>query len=763
MRTLLISLGLLLLWPLGWAQGITSVAVYPFSGPDVILGTAVADRVAEGLVDDALVIGVFPTPVLVPPLVAEEGFFNPLAFLNERFEVAGFDGAAMVRETLGVDIALTGSVTLTGERLRLELYLATPERVTRHLLRAPQGEPGRLAVQVLGILNREFDLQVDTANTAIDLLTAYGDYVQALALLSGGFTAEALERLTQAVAAEEAEVHWQALLDNLQAYLAGGEVADPLLWAALELTRSPLDNLRAIAAFEALAAEKEWLGEALWPLAQLWVATLRASINDHPGARAAFEQAARYPYGLAARAVYRAVNRVESAYQDLTELVDIPERSALLGAQLAAQQLGETALEIEALALWSRVAPFMTYPFERRSFIAFDQDDALAAAQALVVAVSLAPESDLYWTNLGWAYYLLGFLARSERASLRALELNDQQYVAWYNLGLVQAVTARLGEAMEAYQHALAIDPGVEDEAIVDLENALELFPNQIGVHFALATLYEAEGRREEAAAQFEQYLARGGVEPFAAQARQRIAVLRAPPPPLEITSDITLNLGARGPVTATFQPGDRLAARFELSTPGFELPAQVMVTLSLQGADLAALSQTVSIPRGAVAFVIGDIALDLPATLAPGRYRLSLSVSGLAEQFASATVPLEVTGSPSLLRRLLSRGIVLRTLAAEVAIYTAADLARSEPDLRLVEALLQELRLTAAVAQEALPEVTVGRFAGKQGGALFRDSTADDVRDFLNFVLAQAGLANSSFTFVDLYAQWALDGAPAP
>jgi len=758
MRVRLASL-LLLLWPLGWAQGITSVAVYPFSGPDVVLGTAVADRVAEGLAGDTPVIGVFAAPVLVPPLVAEEGFFNPLAFLNERFEAAGFDGAAMVRETLGVDIALTGSVTLTGERLRLELYLATPERVTRHLLRAPQGEPGRLAVQVLGILSREFDLQVDTANTAIDLLTAYGDYVQALALLSGGFTAEALERLTLAAAAEEAEASWQALLDDLQAYLAGGEVADPLLWAALELTRSPLDHLRAIAAFEALAAETEW------PLAQLWVATLRASINDHPGARAAFEQAARYPYGLAARAVYRAVNRLESARQDLTELVDIPERSALLGAQLAAQRLGETALEIEALALWTRVAPFMTYPFERRSFIAFDQDDALAAAQALVVAVSLAPESDLYWTNLGWAYYLLGFLERSELASLRALQLNDQQYVAWYNLGLVQAVTARLGEAMEAYRHALAIDPAVEDEAIVDLENALELFPNQIGVHFALATLYEAEGRREEAATQFEQFLARGGVEPFAAQARQRIAVLRAPPPPLEITSAITLSLGARGPVTATFQPGDRLAARFELSTPGFELPSQVMVTLRLQGTDgqAAELSQAVSIPRGAVALVIGDIALDLPATLAPGSYRLSLSVSGLAEQLASATAPLEVTGSPSLLRRLVSRGIVLRTLDTDAAIYTAADLARSEPDLRLVEALLQELRLTAGAAQEALPEVEVGRFAGKQGGALFRDSTADDVRDFLNFVLAQAGLANSNFTFVDLYAQWALDGAPAP
>lgn len=759
MRLRLVSL-LLLVGSLGWAQGAPSVAIYPFSSPDVVLGTAVADRVAQGLGDGVTLIGPFPTPVLIPPLVAEGGFYNPLVFLNESFEVAGYDGAAMVREALGVDIALTGSVALTRERLTLDLYLATPARVTRHILRASQSEPGRLAAQVLGLLGREFELAVDTSGVAIDLSTAYGDYVQALALLSGGFTEEARLRLSQAVAAEGAEPRWQQLLADVETVGAGGEAADPLLGAALALVATPLETLRAVAAFEALV---EATG---WPLAQLWLATLRASINDHPGARAAFEQAARYPYGLAARAVYRAVNRLEGAYDDIAVLVAIPERAALLGAQLAARQLGETALEKEALRLWTRVAPSMTYPFERLSFIAFDEDDALAAAQALVVAVDLAPQSDLYWTNLGWAYYLLGFLERSERASLRALELSDRQYIAWYNLGLVQVVTGRLSEAMEAYRRAMALDPDIEDEAIVDLENALRLYPDQVGVHFALATLYEAKGRRAEAAEQFERFVARGGEEPFASQAEQRIAVLRAPPPPIELTSGATLSLGTRGPVSDTFQPGDRVAISFELSTPGFELPSQVTVTARLlSDADglAAELSRRVTIPQGAVAYVISDLVLDLPETLAPGSYRLSLSVSGEADQLTGITVPLEVAGSPSLLRQLVSRGIVLRTLETNAPIYSAADVARSQPDLRLVESLLQELRLTAEAAQEALPEVTVGRFAGKQGGALFRDSSAEDVRDFLAFLLAQPGLANSSFTFVDIYAQWALDGAPTP
>jgi hypothetical protein len=53
------------------------------------------------------------------------------------------------------------------------------------------------------------------------------------------------------------------------------------------------------------------------------------------------------------------------------------------------------------------------------------------------------------------------------------------------------------------------------------------------------------------------------------------------------------------------------------------------------------------------------------------------------------------------------------------------------------------------------------GRFAGQSGEVLFGESKAEDIRDFLTFLL-EAG-AGTDASFADLYANWALDGAPAP
>ncbi|HZJ10732.1 MAG TPA: hypothetical protein VFD39_13615, partial [Trueperaceae bacterium] len=45
-------------------------------------------------------------------------------------------------------------------------------------------------------------------------------------------------------------------------------------------------------------------------------------------------------------------------------------------------------------------------------------------------------------------------------------------------------------------------------------------------------------------------------------------------------------------------------------------------------------------------------------------------------------------------------------------------------------------------------------------GGELFTTSTARDVIDFIEYMLASDS-RNARFVFVDAYAQWALDGAP--
>jgi tetratricopeptide (TPR) repeat protein len=116
-----------------------------------------------------------------------------------------------------------------------------------------------------------------------------------------------------------------------------------------------------------------------------------------------------------------------------------------------------------------------------------------------VVAVDLDPSSDLYWTNLGWAWYLLGFVDRSEAASLRALELDPAQYIARYNLGLVRVVTRR-PEALADYREALRFDPDVDARPSPTWWRPSRSTRDAIGVPFALGFLLENAGDREAAA-----------------------------------------------------------------------------------------------------------------------------------------------------------------------------------------------------------------------------------------------------------------------
>ena len=761
-----------------WAQ--PSLAVYPFSSPESVLGVAVADTVAAAFENAAFeaaegvnVYGPAAAPALVPPFVAAEGFISPLVFLSAP-DLADADGAAFLREALGVDVAVTGALRVAGVGLELELFIATNSGVQRYRLNAPEEAPGRLVGGALTLLSGVLVVPRPLGDTTIDLSSPYGDFAEGLTLLSAGFVNEARGALEEAVEAGgeagegeagEGEVaRWRALLDDLAAAQEGRAGADPVLGAALALNAEPFDAPRAQEAFARLAEV------TALPAADLWLATLRVSEGDEAGADASFDEAAVYPYGRAARALYEAVREGADIQTEVAGLLETNSRAALLGASLAAQGVEDTALEKEALTRLSRTAPTLAYPFERLSFIAFDEDNPLAAAEALVVATELEPQENLYWTNLGWAYYLLGLLDESEGASLRATELVTedtlQPWISLYNLGLARVVTNRLGEAMAAYEEALLLDPDVDDEAVIDLENALTNYPDAPGVSFALATLYEAEGREDEAARQYERFLRRSGGEieaEFVEEAEERRAVLRAPPAALEISPGGRLGLGLGGGEAAPYRPGDRLYPVFELSTPGAELPNEVVVELALLGAtgesvgDLA-LSQQLSLPRGAVAVQIDDVGFDLPAALEPGDYTLEVAVTAEGDRRAALSLPFALAGEPSFVRGLLSRDIALRSLENE-PFYSRSDLDAPDPDAALVGALVSALRENAEAAEEVLPTPAAGRFEGLSGGEVFGASSEADVRDFLNYLL-ESTTGGADLTFVDVYAQWALENA---
>ena len=732
-----------------------TLVVYPLESQDVLLGTAVADQVAEAFGAQFDTIGPDVAPLLVPPVVVSGGFQNLTDFLvTDPRAGAGLDtsaGARLVRDVLGADGVLTGSVVSEGEALTAQLFLADESGVRSFSVNAPEDDPGLLANKVVAVLANRLEVERPELDAEIDLSAPYGEYVRALALTGAGLLEQALETLEVDNLADDERA--RTLRDDLTAVRVGGEGSSSARLAATSLSLDPLDEDLSIRYFQ------ELFDETGLPAAKTWTASLYASDNRNELAEEAFAVAAEtYPFGEAAQTAYRVANGTDT---ELNAEAYPSNLGVLLATSVTAQFSEAVAVEKAALLSLTRLAPSFVYPFERLSFVAFDEDDAFAAAQALAVATRLEPENDVYWTNLGWSYYLLGLLEQSELASIRATELAPDQVIALYNLGLARVVRGQTEAAMEVYAEALALDPAVDDAAIEDLENALEIYPDEPEILYPLATLYEQEGRRDEAEATFEQYLAVGS-EPFTGQAETRLEVLRAPLPPLEISPGASLGLGQDRLRAAPYRPGDRVYPAFELYTPGAELPNQVTLTATLvptSGGDAVVIQErTLNVPPSAIGFVVEDIGINLPSDLAAGEYTLNLNASASEERSAEAALDFSVAGEPRLLRQLVSRDITMLGLVANTPLYSEDDLER--PDTVLIGTLVEELRSSAEDADAALPTVETGRFEGFGGGELFRESTVEDVRDFITFLLEQE-TSEATFSFVDAYAQWALEGAP--
>jgi tetratricopeptide (TPR) repeat protein len=749
--------------------------VYPFDSQDPTVGVAIADRVAAGLTGD--VIGPGAAPALVVPLVAPTGFVNPIAFLGDGGPF-GRNGAWLLRGATGAEAAVTGRVRAEGDALVLDLVLDVRGRDLRGVLTGPRDDPGALAARGADLLAAWLGLD-RVAQAPLDLRGADGAHARALGLLGAGLPREALEALEQAASEAPLPPRANAVREGLAATIAA-EAGEAALPTAADVEVAAVVAVAALNLGDVDLAREAFtmLADLGVPAAHAWVGALAHNVNDTTGASAAFDAAAaqpRYPFGTAARAAYaNAVGALDAVAADLAAATRAADAGTLdaagaLAASLAAGMAGRVSEERELLSALGRSAPYLAYSFERLSFIAFDAGDALAAGQALAVAVELESESDLYWTNYGWALYLLGFLERSEDASRRALAIDASQYIARYNLALAQAVTARLDEALADYREALRYDPTVDAEAIADLVDAETRYPDAVGIPFALGTLLEAAGDRAEAAAAFERYATAADATPEhpdadparVREALQRATALRAPPPPIAIAGDLEARLGRRGPAVEVARPGDPLVVQFEVVTEGDALPRRLDVEVQVQdGAGTAVLEivREVDVPMNAIGYVIDVSRVQLPDDLAPGRYAVRVSAAGDGLD-AEAVRSIEVEGEPQLLRGLIGRDVTMLALDTNQPLYGVRDLPRGDAAL---ESLVRELRATADAAEEVLPFPEEGRFAGLSGGEIFGSSQLADVLDFVRYLLA-VGAEDTSFTFVDGYAEWAVDGAPGP
>jgi tetratricopeptide (TPR) repeat protein len=735
---------MLLALVLSLAHGATLV-FYPLESQDPLLGVAVSERLAEAFSDSFEVYGPAEAPALIPPFMVEGGFFNPTSFLTGLTDVTG---AALVRSALGADAAVTGTIDNVDGQLLLEFQLATREQVTQLTVLAPGTEPALLVRKAADILAARLGLESAPPTGPLDLSGPFATTAQAIALVGAGFLDDAAALLAEADQPEPRALELMAAIKSVQ---EGTFTGDPALLATLSISRDELDEHLSLEYFSRFAAERTL------PAALLWRAVLFGSVGDEAAAASAFAEASTYPYGAAAATAYLQggddISLEGAAGRDI---------AALLVAAVAAQGSADLEREKQVWQQLTHAAPWFTYPFERLSFIAFDEDDPLTAAQALAVAVELAPASDLYWTNLGWAYYLLGLLRQSEEASEKALLLAPDQYVASYNLGLVRTVTGRLETALEAYGNALRFSAGVDDAALDDLENARQAWPAEPAVNYALGFLYEAAERRVDAARQFERYVARVGSGAFRPSARERIRALRAPAPELQLAGPVTVRLGNIDVTGQTLHPGDPLYPVFEVYTPGEVLPRMITASISLLDAmaqEVQAVTEEVVVPGNAIGFVIDRLPFELGPDLAAGDYELRVQIAASEDRHATKVVAIRVAGEPEPLRQLLGYNIIMQDLERGAPLYGRNDLTRPG---QLTRILLDELRKTADAADEVLPGVEEGRFAGQSGGEVFRNSTEADLHDFIDF-LATPELRDAAFIFVEAYAQWALDGAPAP
>lgn len=744
----------LLLALVAWASA-ADLVVHPFASQDPVVGVAVAERVASAIVDRR-VIGPELAPMVAAPIVVPGGFLNPLVVVPG----GAFDenGVALLAGATGVPIVVSGSLVNLPDGVRLDLVAFVDGRLLRAAVRAREGDLDRLTAGAAAAVARWAGTS-HLPPRPLDLRGVDQEAARARALLGAGLASDALAVLDRAEGLDPADA---AFRDDLRAALADGGGGDAALAAIVSLASA--DPAAPGPAFA------RWVDAGGPPVAYVWGGAWADSVGERDEAlRLLDAAAAAYPYGRAARAAAAVAHGDEDdARERLGALAVSAEPAALLAGAFAAGALPDPALEDALLAALERAAPFLTYAFERRSFLAFDRDDALTAARALSVAVELAPDSDLYWTNLGWAWYLLGFLDRSEGASLRALQLDASQVIARYNLGLVQVVTDRLDDAMASYRETVRWAAEVDAEAVADLVDAETRYPDAIGVPFALAFLLEQSGDRAAAAEAYERYAARAVADPAAAaadparvrEAAERAAALRAPLPPIEISGSPSLQLGRRGPIVDRPHPGDPLTVVFEVSTRGEALPRRLTLRVELRdaaGTLLASGDALVDVPGGAIGYVTDATLLEVPVDLDAGAYVLTVRAEGDG-LVATADATVSVAGAPERVRRLIGRGLVATALESGQPLVGARDLGVAEATVWA--RWLAELHAVADLAEEVLPEVTEGRFAGRSGGRAFADSTLDDVVAFVDHLLASDARA-STFALADAYAQWVVDGTP--
>ncbi len=168
------------------------------------------------------------------------------------------------------------------------------------------------------------------------------------------------------------------------------------------------------------------------------------------------------------------------------------------------------------------------------------------AAALLRQIVSDDPRDFEAWAELGTVEFLLGRHGDAEKAYKRALEEKPGYLIALLNLGKLQFAQKQFEDAIESLDGVVQKQPDSAEahfilgesylqvkkgsKAVIHMEAALRLDPvGKADAHLRLGTLYHAAGMKDRAAAEYQKFLAKIPDHPEKKKLQQYIDQNRRP------------------------------------------------------------------------------------------------------------------------------------------------------------------------------------------------------------------------------------------
>jgi len=440
-----------------------------------------------------------------------------------------------LRRTYNINLAVTGRLERTGDRLDLNLSLvdAVSKKPLRTMkiesdlddLSSFQETPLYWIAETLRLeVAQETRDRLATATTGVS--ASYKAYVQARGLLAGAATSEdlgsAIDLLRSAI---EADPLFQPAVVYLATafFMQYEETGEPRsITVGLEHVGAAIEQRPTASAYRTRGALFLAAGEA-----EQAVEALQEAARLSPASAAMQMELAHAYVELdqledARRAYQRAINRRPGCWRCQ---YDFAYFNYLTGEDDAAANGFRQAIQ---------AAPGNFRSYNALGGVLFGLDQYGEARGYFEQSLEIEPVTNYSaLSNLGTLYYFEARFADATRMYLRALDRNDTDYLVWGNLGFAQTYAGDLASAESSFRHAIEMasallveepdDPellselanfhamiGERDESLTYQESVITQLPADPEILVTIIETFEIVGSRDQALEWTATALARG-------------------------------------------------------------------------------------------------------------------------------------------------------------------------------------------------------------------------------------------------------------